>query len=168
MVDHCLNLHTSWAIGAQNLTLNYRILGHLNSKAIDLQILTHQGQTCIDTILLALQTVGCREGRLSKQSADTQAFTSNRTNTQGHRDPRATHSYLKDHLELPLNIILADVMAQNKRVMMFLPRKPRHGTIWGAACLAKDSEIRSLEKAHNLTQKLPPLRIRPANRTDLE
>jgi hypothetical protein len=101
MVDHCLYLHTLWAIGAQDLTLNYCILGHPNSKAIDLQIPTHQGQTCMDAIPLALQTVGCREGRLSKQSAGTQVFTSK-----------------------------------------FLPREPRRGTIWGAACLAKDTEIR--------------------------
>jgi len=77
VVDHCLNPHTPWAIGAQNLALNYWILGHPNSKAIDLQIPTHHGQTCLDTILLALRTVGCQEGRLSKLSSGTQAFTPN-------------------------------------------------------------------------------------------
>jgi len=106
----------------------------------------------MDAILFALQIVGCREGRLSKQSAGTQVFTSNRTNVQGHCDPRATHSYPKDHLKLPQNTILADVMAQNKRVTMFLPREPRRGTIWGAACLAKDTEIRLADGTFALIQ----------------
>ena len=57
IMNHCLNLHTPWAIEIQAHTLQYRILGHPASKAIDLQIPTTHRQTCIDTILVALRTV---------------------------------------------------------------------------------------------------------------
>jgi len=114
IVDHCLNLHTPWVIGVQTLTFKFRILGHPNSKAIDLQIPTHHRQTCIDAILLALRTVGCQEERLPKLSAGTQVFTSNRAHMQGLRFPRAIHSNPKDHIKLPHHTSLADVMAPGK------------------------------------------------------
>jgi len=142
MVDHCLNPHTPWAIGVQPLILKYRILGHPNSKAIDLQIPTHHRQTCMDAILLAVRNVGCQEERLPKLSAGTQVFTSNRAHMQGPCCPRAIHSNPKDHMKLPHHTSLADVMAMDKRVTMFLPRESRNGTTWGATCLAKDTEIR--------------------------
>jgi len=142
MVDHCLKPHTPWTIGAQTLTLNYRILGHPNSKVIYFQIPTHHRQTCMDAILLALRTVRCQEGRLSKLSAGSQAFTPNRANMQGLCCPSAIHSNPKDHFKLPHHTILADMMAPNKRVMMFLLREFRNGTTWGATCLGKDTEIR--------------------------
>ena len=142
ILDHCLNLNNPWSTGVQTLTVKYRILGRPNSKVIDLQIPTQHRQTCIDAILLALRTVGCQEERLHKLSAGTQAFMRKRANMQGLRCPSTMHSNPKDHLKLPHHSILADKMAPNKRVTMFLPRKLWNGTTWEAACLAKDTEIR--------------------------
>ena len=89
---------------------------------------------------------------MPKLSAGTQAFTDNRANMQGLRGPRATHSNPKDHFKLPQHTNLADVMAQNKRVTMFLPRESRHGTTWGTSCLAKDTEIRLADGTFALLQ----------------
>jgi len=85
IIDQCMNLHTPWSTDTQTLPGRYRIIGNPYSKVIDLQIPTHHGQTYIDAILLALQIVGCQEGRLHKKSEGIQAFTPNRITRQGLR-----------------------------------------------------------------------------------
>jgi len=92
IMDHCMNLHNPWSTNTQSLPGRLPILGNPYSKAVDLQISTQPGQTCIDAILLTIQIVGCQEDRISRESEGIQAFTPDHLNKQGLRYPSPTQS----------------------------------------------------------------------------
>ena len=65
IIDHCMNLHTPWSTNMRPVPGRLLVLGNPYSKAIDLQIPTQPGQTCIDAILLTLEIIGGQKDRKS-------------------------------------------------------------------------------------------------------
>jgi len=137
IIDHCMNLHTSWFMNTQTLSHRLRILGNPCSKSIDLQIPMQQGQTCIEAILLTLQIVGCQQEKIHKESEGIQVFTTNHIPKRGPRHPGPTWS---EHTGLLL-LHHHSTLKLNDRLMMFLPEENNTIT-WGSACLAEDIKIR--------------------------
>ena len=119
IIDHCMNLHTPWIMNTQTLPHRLRILGNPCSKSIDLQIPMQQGQTCIETILLTLQIVGCQLRKNHKESEKIQVFTTNHTPKGGPRHPGATRS---EHTGLLL-LHHHSTLKLNDRLKMFLPEE---------------------------------------------
>jgi len=132
-----MNLHTPWIMNTQTLPHRLRILGNPCSKSIDLQIPMQQGQTCIETILLTLQIVGCQLRKNHKESEKIQVFTTNHTPKGGPRHPGPTWS---EHSGLLL-LDHHSTLKLNDRLTMFLPEE-KNTITWGSACLAEDTEIR--------------------------
>jgi len=151
IIDHCMNLHTPWSTNIRSLPGRPLILGNPYSKAIDLQIPTQPGQTCIDAVLLTLQIIGCQKDRLSWESEGFQAFTPDHLNKQGLRYPSPTRSESTGLFNISHHSTLADYMKPNGRLTMFL-LKDNNRTIWGSACLAEDTEIRMMDGTFSMLQ----------------
>jgi len=139
IIDHCMNLHTPWSTNMRPVPGRLLVLGNPYSKAIDLQIPTQPGQTCIDAILLTLQIIGGQKDRKSWEIEGVQAFTPNQWSQQGLRHPSPTWRESTGLYNISHH--LANYMKPNGRLTMFLPQD-NNSTIWGSACLAEDTEIR--------------------------
>ena len=141
IIDYCMNLHTPWPTNMRPASGRLLILGNPYSKAIDLQIPTQQGQTCIDVILLTLQVIGGQKDRIRWEIEGIQAFTPNHRKQQGLRHPSPTWWESTGLYNISHHSILANYMKPNGRLTMFLPQD-NDSTIWESACLAEDTKIR--------------------------
>jgi len=151
IIDHCMNLHTPWSTNRRPQPGRPLILGIPYSEAVDLQIPTQPGQTCIDAILLTLQILGCQKERISWESEGIQEFTLDHLNKQGLRYPSPTRSKSTGLLNISHHSTLADYLKPNGRLTMFLP-KDNNRIIWGSACLAEDTEIRMADGTFSMLQ----------------
>jgi len=115
IIDHCMNLQTPWSTNMRPLPDRLLILGNSYSKAVDLQIPTQPGQTCIDAILLTLQIIGCQKDRISWKSEGIQAFTPDHLNKQGLRYPSPSRSESTGLFNISHHSTLADYMKPNGR-----------------------------------------------------
>jgi len=131
----------------QTLPHRLRILGNPCSKSIDLQIPMQQGQTCIEAILLTLQTVGCH---LEKPIKIASKFRCSRRTILQRGGPSHLGPTWSEHTGfLPLQH--HSTLKLNDRLTMFLPEETNTIT-WRSACLAEDTEIRLADGTFALIQ----------------